>query len=137
MRVSKGLIGMVVMALAGCGYNSSGPYGGGAGGVGGANGGGGGGPVGSVKVGSGIQFTSGHNGSTNPAVDTISVGATVTWNWTGSLPHSVQSLGSAGFPSSGTMTGSGTYAVTFTAPGTYQYDCGIHGQLMTGTIVVR
>jgi plastocyanin len=35
------------------------------------------------------------------------------------------------------MTGSGTYAVTFTAPGTYQYDCAVHGKLMTGTIVVR
>jgi plastocyanin len=35
------------------------------------------------------------------------------------------------------MTGTGTYAVTFTAAGTYQYDCAVHGQLMTGTIVVR
>jgi len=89
-----------------------------------------------VTAGPGIQFVSGHNGSTNAAVDTIAVGATVTWSWTGSLPHSVQSVGSTSFASSGTMTGSGTYAVTFTAPGTYQYDCAVHGQMM-GTIVVQ
>src|SRR5438105_6600258 len=111
--------------------------GGGGGGYGGGGGGGGGGPVGSVTAGPGIQFVSGHNGSTNAAVDTIAVGATVTWSWTGSLPHSVQSVGSPSFASSGTMTGSGTYALTFTAAGTYQYDCAVHGQLMTGTIVVR
>src|SRR5881398_1675 len=110
--------------------------GGGGGGAGGGGAGGGGGPVGSVTAGPGIQFVSGHNGSTNAAVDTIAVGATVTWSWTGSLPHSVQSVGSTSFASSGTMTGSGTYAVTFTAPGTYQYDCAVHGQMM-GTIVVQ
>ena len=129
MRVPGAVIGMFAVAsLAGCNG-----YGGGAG----YGGGGGGGPVGSVTAGPGIQFVSGHNGSTNAAVDTIAVGATVTWSWTGSLPHSVQSVGSTNFASSGTMTGSGTYAVTFTAPGTYQYDCAVHGQLMTGTIVVQ
>ncbi len=132
MRVRGAVIGMFAVAwLAGCNG-----YGGGAG-YGGGSGGGGGGPVGSVTAGPGIQFVSGHNGSTNAAVDTIAVGATVTWSWTGSLPHSVQSVGSTSFASSGTMTGSGTYAVTFTAPGTYQYDCAVHGQLMTGTIVVQ
>jgi plastocyanin len=70
-------------------------------------------------------------------VDTIPVGGTVTWTWTGSLPHSVQSVGSSSFPSSDLKTGSGTYAVKFTAPGTYQYDCAVHGAAMTGTIVVQ
>ena len=92
--------------------------------------------MGSVTAGPTIRFVSGHNGSTNPAVDTILIGRTVTWTWTGSLPHSVQSVGSPSFASSSTMTGSGTYAVRFDAPGTYQYDCAVHGQLMTGTIVV-
>jgi plastocyanin len=93
--------------------------------------------VGSVTVGPAIQFVSAHNGSGNPAVDTVAAGSTVTWTWTGSLPHSVRSTGTPSFTSSGTLTGSGTYAVTFTAPGTYQYDCSVHGQQMTGTIVVR
>jgi len=84
----------------------------------------------------GIQFVSSHNGS-QPAVDTIEVGASITWTWTGSLSHSVQSVGSSSFASSTTKTGSGTYAVTFTAPGTYHYDCAVHGAAMTGTFVVQ
>jgi len=90
-----------------------------------------------VTLGPGIQFVSAHNGSQNPAVDTIPVRGSITWTWTGSLPHSVQSTGSTSFTSSGTKTGSGTYAVTFTAPGTYHYDCAVHGTAMTGTIVVH
>jgi plastocyanin len=86
-----------------------------------------------------IFFQSGHNGSRNPAVDTVAVNGTVTWTWgtTEALPHSIQSLGSPNFTSSGILTGSGkTYSFTFTAPGTYQYDCAVHGQMMTGHIVV-
>ena len=128
---------LALASLAGCsGNTSTGLYGGGGGG-GTAAGGGGGGPVGAVTVGSGIQFVSSHNGSQNPAVDTIPVGGTVTWTWTGSLPHGVQSTGSTSFTSSGIKTGTGTHVVTFTAPGTYQYDCAVHGTAMRGTIVVR
>jgi plastocyanin len=136
MRVSRAIVGLVALAVfGGCnGYGGAG-YGGGSGGGGG--GGTGGGPVGSVTAGPGIQFVSGHNGSSNAAVDTIAAGGTVTWSWTGSLPHSVRSVSSPAFASSGTMTRGGTYAVTFPTPGTYQYDCAVHGQLMTGTIVVR
>jgi plastocyanin len=86
-----------------------------------------------------IFFTSALNGSSNPAVDTVAVGGTVTWTWAAGevLPHSVQSLGSPSFTSSGILSGAGnTYQFTFTAPGTYQYDCAVHGQLMTGSIVV-
>ena len=140
MRIHTAVIGLLAFAsIAGCGgYAGTSSYGGGGGGYGGGGGGGaGGGPVGSVTAGPGIQFVSGHNGSTNAAVDTIAVGGTVTWTWTGSLPHGVRSAGSTSFASSSTMTGSGTYAVRFDTPGTYQYDCAVHGQLMTGTIVVR
>jgi plastocyanin len=35
------------------------------------------------------------------------------------------------------LTGSGTYSVAFAVAGTYQYNCAVHGSLMTGTIVVR
>jgi len=87
-----------------------------------------------------IFFSSNHNGSANPAVDTVVAGTTVTWTWatTESLPHSVESLGSPSFTSSAIQTGPGkTYRFTFTAPGTYQYDCAVHGTMMTGTIVVH
>ena len=87
-----------------------------------------------------IFFTSGHNGSSNPAVDTVAVNGTVTWTWASGevMSHSVESTGSPNFTSSAVQTGPGkTYQFTFTAPGTYQYDCAIHGPLMTGRIVVR
>ena len=87
-----------------------------------------------------IFFKSGLNGSSNPAVDTVAVNGTVTWTWatTENLPHSVQSIGSPSFTSSAIQSGSGkTYQFMFTAPGTYQYDCAVHGQMMTGMIVVQ
>jgi plastocyanin len=138
MRVGLTLIGMVaLMGLTSCGaYTAGGPYGAGSGG------GGGGGPVGSVTVGNDgrIVFISAHNGSANPAVDTVAVGGTVTWTWTNNqgISHSIESIGSPSFTSSRIMSGNGqSYSVTFTTPGTYQYDCAVHGPQMTGTIVVR
>jgi plastocyanin len=142
--------------LAGCNDNSTptGPSsgspmsppvsgGGTAGGTGGGSNAGGTGSVApataAVTVGD-IFFKSGQNASSNPAVDTVAVNGTVTWTWatTENLPHSVQSVGSPSFTSSAIQTGSGkTYQFTFTAPGTYQYDCAVHGQMMTGTIVVQ
>ena len=134
MRLRNAALGLIALAgLVGCGSNG---YGTGTGG----GGGGGGGPVGSVTVGAGIQFVSGHNGSHNPAVDTIAVGGTVTWTWGANSGayggHSVQSVGSQSFASSAVQS-SGTYSLTFTTPGTYQYDCAVHGSAMTGTVVVR
>jgi plastocyanin len=87
-----------------------------------------------------IFFASGHNPTSNPAVDTVAVNGTVTWTWVASaaLPHSVQSLGQPSFTSSTTKTGAGnTHSFTFTAAGVYQYNCAVHGPLMTGTVVVR
>ena len=139
MRLRAAIMGIIALAaLAGCGgYTASDPYGGGGGG-----GAGGGGPVGSVTVGTNgqIVFISAHNSTANPAVDTVAVGATVTWTWTNNqgVSHSVESEGSTAFASSPIMSGNGqTYAVTFTTPGTYQYDCAVHGTQMNGTIVVR
>ncbi|SRR6266704_2988090 len=132
MRLRTLGIGMLALAaLAGCGSS----YGTG-------TSGGGGGPAGSVTVGNNgqIVFISAHNGTANPAVDTVAVGGTVTWTWTNNqaVSHSVESEGSTSFASSPIMSGNGqTYAVTFTAAGTYQYDCAVHGTAMRGTIVVR
>ncbi len=60
----------------------------------GNGGNGGNGAAGTVTVGN-IFFRSGHNGTQNPAVDTVAAGTTVTWTWTGtgSQPHSVRSQG--------------------------------------------
>jgi plastocyanin len=141
------LTAVAIAVLAGCsgGYTPTSPSTGGGYGGGGTGGGGtGGGTVAApstaaVTVGN-IFFKSGHNGSANGAVDTVAVGGTVTWTWTntGSVPHSIESLSSAGFTSSDIQTGDGaTHQATFSTPGTYRYDCAVHGSAMTGTIVVR
>jgi plastocyanin len=124
----------------GSGNGSGGGYGAGGGGTSGGTGGGTptSGDV-AVIVGN-IFMKSGHNGSVNPAVDTVATGGSVTWTWTntGNVPHGIQSLGSPSFPTGTVLTGDGTtYRVTFTTAGTYQYDCLVHGTMMPGTIVVR
>jgi len=74
----------------------------------------------------------------------ISAGDTVTWNWVGSLPHTVTQCDATfttcpppgGFDS-GTMTGAGsTFSETFNAPGTFPYQCNVHGAGMRGRVVV-
>jgi plastocyanin len=85
-------------------------------------------------------FRSARNGTCDPAVDTIPAGSAVTWTWTatGGTQHSVESTGATSFTSSAIKSGSGsTYTFTFTTPGTYSYDCGVHGGQMTGRVVVQ
>jgi len=94
-----------------------------------------------VTVGTGILFRSVRNNSQNPAVDTLSVGGTVTWNRVGGS-HNVRSTGTPSFPSSfggnpaNTVMGA-TYSAQFNTTGTYQYNCGIHGAAMSGRVVVK
>jgi plastocyanin len=148
MRGIRQLIGgaLVASVLAGCGGSMATdpggrpPGNGGGVGVGGGVGGGGG-PVPSavtVTVGNNF-FRSERNRSVNAAVDTVASGGTVTWVWAanGTVPHNVQSIGQPSFTSSAVQTDAGsTYELSFTAPGTYRYNCAIHGDLMSGTIVV-
>jgi hypothetical protein len=128
-RATSILIAFSFAALLACGggYGTTAPSGGGTGG--------GGGPVGAVTVGPGITFTSRHNGTVNDAVDTVAVGGAVTWTWSGTDSHSVESVGATTFASS-PVKNSGTYAVAFATPGTYRYQCAGHGSAMTGRVVV-
>src|SRR4051812_46568766 len=103
-------ISLIILAVAGL-IACSGGFGYGGGNTGGG-GGGGGGQAGTVNIGPAIQFASSHNGSTNPAVDTVVAGSAMTWKWSGTLPHSVRSVGTPAFASSGVLTGAGTYSVT-------------------------
>lgn len=87
-----------------------------------------------------IFFRSAHNGSQNLAVDTIAVGDSVTWAWNAAGSHTVQSTGQVPeiFRNSVVMSGANdSYTVTFRNPGTYTYNCAIHGAAMTGRIVVQ
>ena len=157
---------LVAALLAACGGSgTTGPTGGGGTGGGGAGGGGGNGGGGSggddggsggdnggdngggglppaavtVTVGNNL-FRSNRNGSVNSAVDTVAPGSVVRWVWvsTGLVPHNVESVDAPSFPSGPIETTSGShYEVTFTAPGTYRYNCAVHGDQMTGVIVVK
>jgi plastocyanin len=80
-------------------------------------------------------FRSTRNLTENAAIDTIGLGGVVTWLWTGTLLHNVDSQGTPSFSSSVLQT-SGQYQVTFSAAGTYEYICQVHPS-MTGRIVVR
>lgn len=97
------------------------------------------GPDAQVAVGN-TYFRSVGNGSQNPAVDTINAGALVTWTWNAAGSHSIQSTGIPPlvFRNSVVMSNAGaTYSVRLMNPGTYDYDCAVHGAAMTGRIVVR
>jgi plastocyanin len=96
-------------------------------------------PPGRITVGTSF-FLSDRNGSVDLAVDTVAVGTEVVWTWISgpAVSHSVQSVSTPSFPSSGLMGGIGvTYKVTFTQPGSYRYNCSAHPGNMTGRIVVR
>lgn len=129
MRHMASIVTAALLSLTACGGVTS-PQGGG--------GGGGGGPVGNVTVGN-IFFRSVHNGSQNPAVDTIAAGDSITWAWNAAGSHSIQSTGVPDiFRNSVVMAGAhDTYTVTFRNPGTYSYQCAVHGAAMTGRIVVQ
>lgn len=84
-----------------------------------------------------IFFKSATNNTQNPAIDTVQVGQVVRWSNTGG-GHTVQSQGSPSFPNSGSLATVGaTYTHVFNTPGTYQYNCAIHGNAMTGRVVVQ
>jgi len=74
------------------------------------------------------------------AVDTIAAGARITWTWNAAGSHSIQSTGipPAVFRNSVVMSNAGSsYSVRIFNPGTYDYDCMVHGAAMTGRIVVK
>jgi len=76
----------------------------------------------------------------SPAAVTITAGTPVRWTWSAGTvnPHSVLSTGVPSFTGSTTMTGAGsTYSFTFTTPGVYHYECGVHGAIMSGTVTVN
>ena len=65
-----------------------------------------------------------------PAAIEVPAGATVTWEWRGSADHNV--VGD-GFESA--VQDEGEFGHTFTAPGTYDYRCTLHGG-MGGRVMV-
>lgn len=80
----------------------------------------------------------------SPATVTVSVGDTVRWTNNGQAPHSV-TADNGSFDSSpgcpqdiAACLGNGdTYSRTFAATGSFSYYCTVHGQTMSGTVVVQ
>jgi plastocyanin len=92
-----------------------------------------------IYTGQEYAFASGQNGSRNPAVDTIPVGASVEWSVAefDYDNHGVASVGAPAFQG-GDLPFYGPYklVVKFTAPGTYHYEDPYHREA-TGTVVVE
>jgi plastocyanin len=83
----------------------------------------------------------------DPELVEIDPGDAVVWTWVGGTHSVVSSAVGGSFPScnpdgrfdSGEKT-SGTFSYTFTAPGTYEYHCGVAGHcesFETGVVIVR
>lgn len=72
----------------------------------------------------------------DPPSVTVSVGSVVLWTNNGNLPHTVTATDPAGLFDSGTLDPGQAFEFTFAAPGTYQYMCVIHPE-MVGSVVVE
>jgi plastocyanin len=87
------------------------------------------------------NFLSTRNSSSNPAVDTVQVGGSVTWTWAPqATAHNVTSAGTPSFDGQPTATEPPPFTVTFNSAGTYSYYCSLHGAPgagMWGRVVVR
>lgn len=81
------------------------------------------------------SYTSDANGTVDPAIDTIGVGGTVTWTGLGAGAHLVRSTGAPSFTTQ--TVNAATYQFTFNTVGSYDYDCTVHGNGMTGRVVVQ
>jgi plastocyanin len=84
--------------------------------------------------------------SFNPSNISIAAGTTVTWEWnscTGDgyggystcVSHSIAFDDGSGITSA--TQSSGTFTRTFSTKGTFKYHCAIHGQSMSGQVVVQ
>lgn len=68
---------------------------------------------------------------------TVPSGTSVTWEWSGKNGHSVVGTFGSQAVHSPTHQGSGELTITLHTPGTWQYECGVHGKAMSGSITVN
>lgn len=85
--------------------------------------------VDTISVGPGIAFS--------PASVTLAAGGTVTFKWADG-PHGIHFTSGPGtLPANSANLSSGTVDYTLNTKGTYNYNCTVHGNAMTGQIVVE
>ena len=71
----------------------------------------------------------------NPKQLSVKAGTAVTWTNHDDIPHGIASSGNT-FTRSTALTTDDSFSFTFTTPGTYQYFCYLHPN-MVGTVVVE
>ena len=71
-----------------------------------------------------------------PRTVTIQVGGGVLWTWNGNAPHNVVFAPASGIDGSPVLNTPAQFEVRFNNPGTYPYECTLHGG-MTGTVIVK
>ena len=81
------------------------------------------------------ENVSAQDNSFSPASVTIDEGDTVHWTNDGDNPHTVTANDDSF--DSGTLLSGQSFDQTFNTAGTYGYFCEVHGQSMSGTVVVR
>ncbi len=73
-----------------------------------------------------------------PGALQVPVGATVTWDWTGSAArHSVKGTFDGQAVESPTLSGTGVYLFAFQKAGVFEYECGVHGAAMKGVVTIQ
>lgn len=71
-----------------------------------------------------------------PSTLTVKAGTKVSWGWTGRNPHSVVGKFDGKDVLSQQQT-AGSFVFTFDKPGTFEYQCGVHGASMPGKVIVQ
>jgi plastocyanin len=73
----------------------------------------------------------------SPATITIPAGRVVTWRNDDTINHTTTETSATPLWNSGTRTPGQTFQRTFSTPGTFSYQCSIHGAAMSGTVIVQ
>jgi plastocyanin len=73
----------------------------------------------------------------DPAEVSVGVNHEVTWEWEGNNPHSIVGTFEGEDVQSPRLTGSGTFVFSFAQAGTFEYQCGVHGASMSGTVRIE
>lgn len=89
--------------------------------------------IGSAGV---VEVGAGAANAFAPSTVMIQAGQSVTWNWVSGF-HSVVSDSTPKAFADSPAQAAGQFTVMFATAGTYPYHCGIHGAMMSGTVLVQ
>ena len=67
----------------------------------------------------------------------VPVGTRVTWTWEGVVPHTVSGTFNGEQVESGVQELGGEFEFEFTSSGVFEYECLVHGSVMSGTVTVQ